>query len=156
MKKDDLKSSEKPQTKGAAGIMENEEDLWISTLCESQCADAPCLLKVHRMNGVAMNIEPNTEREDFEILTKNQGRLCPKPYGLLQKLYNPHRIKGPLKRTNPQKGRGVDPKWVSISWDEALDLIAEKLKKIREKDTKRLAEGGGIGGMRTGNSKGDM
>lgn len=93
MRKDDLKSSEKPPTESVAGVMESEEDLWISTLCESQCADAPCLLKVRRVNGVAMSIEPNTGIEDFEKLTKNQGRLCPKPYGLLQKLYNPHRIK---------------------------------------------------------------
>lgn len=148
MKMNSLKRLDQPLKKSAEGIMTNQEDLWISTLCESQCADAPCLLKVHRVNGVAINIEPNTEIKGFEKLVKNQGKLCPKPYGLLQKLYNPHRIKGPLKRTNPQKGRGVDPKWVGISWDEALDLIAEKLKKIREKDTKRLAEGGGIGGMR--------
>ena len=59
----------------------NEEDLWISTLCESQCADAPCLLKVRRVNGVAMNIEPNTGIEDFEKLTKNQGDSAPNPTG---------------------------------------------------------------------------
>jgi phenylacetyl-CoA:acceptor oxidoreductase len=144
MSKSKLKGFTKPVKKNEG----TEEDTWVSTLCESQCADAPCLLKVRRVNGVAMSIEPNTEIEDFEKLTKNQGRLCPKPYGILQKLYNPYRIKGPLKRTNPQKGRGIDPKWVDISWNEALTIIVEKLKKIRAEDTKKLAEGGGIGGMR--------
>jgi len=34
--------------------------------------------------------------------------------------YDPDRVKVPMKRTNPVKGRGVDPKWVPITWDEAL------------------------------------
>jgi anaerobic selenocysteine-containing dehydrogenase len=130
---------------GAVGV---REDVWIPSICESQCADAPCLLRVHRINGVAVGVEPNTEIEGYEELAKNRGRLCPKAYGVIQKLYNPNRIKGPLKRTNPEKGHGVDPKWVDVSWDEALDIIAEKLRKIRAEDPRKLAEGGGIGGMR--------
>jgi phenylacetyl-CoA:acceptor oxidoreductase len=67
---------------------------------------------------------------------------------LLQKVYNPHRIKTPLKRTNPEKGVGIDPKWVEISWDEALDTIAEKIKKIRGADTIKLAEARGTASIR--------
>src|SRR5204862_390858 len=48
------------------------------------------------------------------------------------KLYNPNRVKGPMKRTNPRKGKDEDPGWVPISWDAALDLLAEKLRAIRE------------------------
>lgn len=129
--------------------MEVKEDIWIPTLCESQCADAPCLLRVHRVNGIAVGVEPNTEIEDYQKIIKNQGRLCPKSYGVIQKIYHPDRIKTPLKRTNPQKGPGIDPGWIPISWDEALDTIAEKMKKIRAEDPRKLAEGGGIGGMRT-------
>ena len=33
------------------------------------------------------------------------GRVCVKAYGLIQKTYNPDRIKSPMKRTNPNKGR---------------------------------------------------
>ena len=125
-----------------------KEDVWIPTLCESQCADAPCLLRVHRVDGVAVGVEPNTQLEDFEHQVKNQGRLCPKSFGVIQKIYNPDRIKGPLKRMNPEKGRGIDPKWVEISWDEALDAIAKKLKRVRADDSRKLADGGGIGAMR--------
>ena len=92
---------------------------------------------------MAVGVAPNTEIEGFEKLTRNQGTLCPKPYFLLQKLYNPNRIKSPLKRTNPQKGIGVDPKWVEITWDEALNTVAEKLKTIRGAETIKLAEGRG-------------
>ena len=47
-------------------------------------------------------------------------------------LYNPDRIKVPLKRTNPVKGRGVDPRWVPITWDEALDTVADKMLELRK------------------------
>src|ERR1022692_1253495 len=36
-----------------------------------------------------------------------------------------------MKRTNPKKGRYEDPGFVRISWDEALDLVADKLKTAR-------------------------
>jgi phenylacetyl-CoA:acceptor oxidoreductase len=122
------------------------EDTWIPAACEGFCSDSPCALWVHRVDGVAVSIEPNKEGEGFEQMAKGRGRLCAKPYSLIQKLYNPNRVKGPLKRTNPEKGRGVDPKWVSISWDEALDTISKKLKEIRQEDTMRLATSGpGIG-----------
>ena len=38
--------------------------------------------------------------------------------------YDPNRVTKPLRRTNPEKGSGVDPKWKGISWDEALDEFA--------------------------------
>ena len=100
------------------------EDTWIPTICMA-CNHGPDLIRVRRVNGVAVSLEGNTEGPGFVELTKNRGRTCPKPYGSIQKLYNQHRIKGPLKRTNPRKGIGIDPKWIEISWDEALDTIAE-------------------------------
>ena len=36
-----------------------------------------------------------------------------------------------MKRTNPQKGRNEDPKFVPISWDEALNTIADKIMELR-------------------------
>ena len=60
-------------------------------------------------------------------------------------LYNPYRVKTPLKRTNPNKGPDVDPKWVEITWDEALDTIASKIKKIRDEDPRKLVIWEGFG-----------
>jgi phenylacetyl-CoA:acceptor oxidoreductase len=136
------------QKKSVTPTIENkttgiQEDVWIPAVCHLQCVDQACSMKVHRVNGVAVGIAPNRDVKDFEKLTKGEGRLCPKPYMQLQKVHNPHRIKTPLKRTNPEKGVGIDPKWVEISWDEALDTITEKLKKIRGADTIKLAEARG-------------
>jgi thiosulfate reductase/polysulfide reductase chain A len=56
------------------------------------------------------------------------GTLCPKGNAGIVQLYDPDRVKKPLKRTNPDKAVGADPKWQEISWDQALDEIAAKMK----------------------------
>lgn len=118
------------------------DDVWIPTACSS-CVDGPCLVRVHRINGVAINIEGNATKTEFKELTKGKGHICPKAFGLLQKLYNPHRVKGPMKRTNPKKGHDENPGWIEISWDEALETVGQRLKEIREKDPRRLSYGYG-------------
>ena len=65
--------------------------------------------------------------------------LSPFAYAYKQRVTSPNRIKFPMKRVdwnpegerNPQN-RGVS-KYVRISWDEATDLIAKELKRIKEK-----------------------
>jgi anaerobic selenocysteine-containing dehydrogenase len=47
----------------------------------------------------------------------------------LEWFYHPDKLKFPLKRTG-ERGEG---KWQQISWDQALDEIADKLKEIRDK-----------------------
>jgi anaerobic selenocysteine-containing dehydrogenase len=63
----------------------------------------------------------------------SNGKLCPKGHLGAYILYDPDRFKGPMKRTNPEKGRNVDPKWQPISWDEALDIVAARLNALRDK-----------------------
>jgi phenylacetyl-CoA:acceptor oxidoreductase len=99
----------------------------VSTYCY-QCVAGPDLLKVRVEDGVATEVMPNFEAAEIHPAG---GKACVKAFGLVQKSYNPHRILQPMKRTNPKKGRGEDPGFVPISWDEALDLVAEKLNAIR-------------------------
>ena len=100
----------------------------VATYCY-QCVAGPDLLKVKVEDGVATAIEPNF---DAVGVHPADGRVCVKAFGLVQKTYNPSRVLAPMKRTNPKKGRNEDPGFVAISWDEALDLIAERLRGIRE------------------------
>jgi anaerobic selenocysteine-containing dehydrogenase len=51
-----------------------------------------------------------------------------------------------MKRTNPDKGPGVDPKWQEISWDEAYNIVADKLKKIRAENPNKFMYTYGWGG----------
>ncbi len=99
----------------------------VPTYCY-QCVAGPDLLTVKVQNGVATEVEPNFTAADIHPA---DGTVCVKAYGLVEKLYNPHRIQSPMKRTNPRKGRDEDPGFTPISWDEALDLIAEKLNGVR-------------------------
>ncbi len=60
------------------------------------------------------------------------GKLCPKGHLGTYFLYDPDRFKGPMRRTNPQKGRNEDPGWEPISWDEAYDEVAKRINELRE------------------------
>lgn len=91
-----------------------------------QCP-ARCGIDVYTTDGRVHAIYGNT---DHPIAN---GKLCPKgPLGTYI-LYDPDRFKGPMKRTNPKKGRNEDPKFVPISWDEALNTVAARLQGLRDK-----------------------
>lgn len=117
-----------------------------------QCVAGPDLLKVEVEDGVATRVQSNYDAQPFHPAG---GRVCVKAYGLVQKTYNPNRVQQPMKRTNPLKGRHEDPGFVPISWDEALDAIAERMRDIRARGLKdesgypRLAVSFGGGGTPT-------
>ena len=117
-----------------------------------QCVAGPDLMKVEVEDGIATRIESNYDVADQH---PGGGRVCVKAYGLIQKTYNPHRVAQPMKRTNPKKGRDEDPGFVPISWDEALEIVAAKLREIRAKGLRdeegypRLAVSFGGGGTPT-------
>jgi phenylacetyl-CoA:acceptor oxidoreductase len=115
-----------------------------------QCVAGPDLLNVVVQDNVAVRVEPNW---NFREAHPAAGRVCVKAYGLVQKTYNPYRVKQPLIRTNPRKGKNEDPQWKAVTWDEALNLVAEKLKAVRatglkdEQGYPRVAVTFGSGGI---------
>ncbi len=56
------------------------------------------------------------------------GSLCVRGKAALEVLYSPDRLESPLIRVG-EKGEGEFRK---VSWDEALDFVAEKMRKIKE------------------------
>lgn len=99
----------------------------VPTYCY-QCVAGPDPMTVKVVNGVATEVGPNPAAAGIHPA---DGRPCVRAYGLVQKTYNPHRVLQPMKRTNPRKGRDEDPGFVAISWDEALDTVAARLRDIR-------------------------
>ena len=112
---------------------------WIPTACNMCGGQTGILVKVQ--DGRVVKIEPNPDNPigvanistDFWRWKNTDGAaMCPKGNAGPLALYDPDRVKTPLKRTNPAKGKGVDPGWVALSWDEAMDTIAGKLKELRD------------------------
>jgi len=114
-----------------------QEDVWIPTQC-GRCYNW-CGTWVHRVNGVAVEVQGESNSTQGA-----GGGLCAKGISSLQQLYDPNRLNVPLRRTNPEKGIGVDPKWKEITWDEAYDEIIPRIKKILEDNpSKLIARAGG-------------
>ncbi len=64
---------------------------------------------------------------------RNDGTLCPKGQAQIVSVYDPHRVKKPLVRTN---AKGVTGEWRQATWDEALDLVAAKYQEVAAEDPK--------------------
>jgi len=60
--------------------------------------------------------------EDFWL---NKGSICPKGERVTEHVYAPNRVKTPMKK--------VDGKFESISWDQALQEIGDKLLALKDK-----------------------
>jgi anaerobic selenocysteine-containing dehydrogenase/Fe-S-cluster-containing dehydrogenase component len=90
---------------------------WYSSTC-TECS-AGCGIQVRTRAGRAVKIEGNP---DSPI---NRGSLCALGHSSLQHLYDPDRIRQPLKRTRNDKGESV---LTPISWEEALSAVSSALK----------------------------
>ena len=82
-----------------------------------------CVLRAHIKEGKLVNLEGDPEGP------LNLGSICEKGKAAVQYVYSPYRLRHPLKRAG-KRGAG---KWKRISWDEALDITADNLLKIRDK-----------------------
>ncbi len=75
---------------------------WIPSTCK-MCLHS-CSNLVHVTDdGIINKIEGNPTNPS------NAGKLCPKGNAGIMRHYDPERFKQPLRRTNPEKGPGVDP-----------------------------------------------
>ncbi len=60
----------------------------------------------------------------------SRGRNCAKGPATLNQIHDPERIRYPLKRAG-KRGEG---EWQRVSWDEALDDIAQQVRKALQED----------------------
>ncbi|MEW6442815.1 MAG: molybdopterin-dependent oxidoreductase [bacterium] len=106
------------------------EETWIPTTCHG-CFNS-CAIRVRTQDGRVTGL-----RGDPDVVS-SRGKACGKALARIADLYDPNRVTTPLKRTNPVKGLGVDPRWQPISWDEAMDTIVGKLDAVRKDDPRKL------------------
>ncbi len=110
------------------------------TTCAYHCF-RDCILKLRVKDGVIVSCEPDDTinpgipREDGHLTESSinagmiQTRPCAKGYAQVQMIYDPNRVKYPMKRV----GRRGEGRFERITWDEALDTIANKLLETKEK-----------------------
>ena len=92
--------------------------------CPHDCPDT-CAWEVTVKDGVAVQLVGD-KSHPF-----TRGGLCAKVAHYLERVYHPDRLLHPLRRTGP-KGSG---NFESVSWDEALDDIARRLRTIIEQQS---------------------
>jgi anaerobic dimethyl sulfoxide reductase subunit A len=101
---------------------ENEKIVW--SACTVNCGSR-CPLRMHVVDGEIRYVETdNTGDDDYAGL--HQVRACLRGRSMRRRVYNPDRLKYPMKRVGV-RGEG---KFVRISWEEAFDTIADSMKNI--------------------------
>jgi anaerobic selenocysteine-containing dehydrogenase len=88
-------------------------------LCTAHCATIATV-----EDGRVTRLDPDHDHP-------NGGVICVKGKAAPELVYNTDRLNYPLKRTRPKDH--PDPGWERVSWDEALDDIAQRLTSIRER-----------------------
>lgn len=97
--------------------------------CPRNCYDT-CSIKTYVRDGIVQFVEGAPES------TFTKGALCVKGYTYPRRLYSPDRIKYPM--IQDKRGSG---NWRRISWDEAMDRIADKILEIKKRDGSLLGLG---------------
>lgn len=75
-----------------------------------------CPYLIHVLDGKVQRIEPHDEL-----------KACARGYAYIQRVYASDRLKFPMKRVG-ERGESLFEK---ISWAEALDMVAENLKRVK-------------------------
>ena len=106
---------------------------WIPTVC-NMCGGTTGI-QAHVLNGRVTKIEPNSFNPvgvcnvstDYAALKSTGARMCPKGNAGMMSLYDPDRVKAPLKRVGA-RGAG---QWQEITYEQAVTEIAGKLAAIK-------------------------
>ena len=111
----------------------NDMEVMTWSGCAVNCGSR-CQLRVFSKHGRIIRIETdNTNDPEASILNGEytQIRACQRGRSMIQRIYAPERLKYPLKRV----GRRGEGRFERISWSQALDEIAGRLKDTIDKHT---------------------
>lgn len=92
--------------------------------CPAHNCGGRCLLIAHIHDGRITRLDTD-DRPD--TLAAPQLRACVRGRAYLRRQYHPDRLTQPLKRI----GRRGEGKFASITWDEALNLVASEMQRVK-------------------------
>ncbi|EBE8061571.1 dimethyl sulfoxide reductase subunit A [Salmonella enterica] len=121
----------------------SSEEKLVWSACTVNCGSR-CPLHMHVVDGEIKYVETdNTGNDDYDEL--HQVRACLRGRSMRRRVYNPDRLKYPMKRVG-KRGEG---KFERISWEEAYSTIASNLQRLIKEygnDSIYLNYGTGTGG----------
>lgn len=108
---------------------------WISAACWHNCGGR-CLNKALVREGVVIRQKTDDTHPDTPDFPQQRG--CSRGRAQRQQVLGVDRLKYPMRRKNWAPGGGKkemrgNDEWIRISWDEALDIVAGEIKRIKEK-----------------------
>ncbi|WP_140919224.1 DmsA/YnfE/YnfF family dimethyl sulfoxide reductase [Limnobaculum xujianqingii] len=103
------------------GAAPEAKTVW--SACTVNCGSR-CPLRMHVVNGEIKYVETDNTGDD--VYQDHQVRACLRGRSMRRRVYNPDRLKYPMKRVG-KRGKG---KFKRITWEEAYDEIANNLKRI--------------------------
>ncbi|MDR0500895.1 MAG: molybdopterin-dependent oxidoreductase [Coriobacteriales bacterium] len=124
---------------GTGGLGDSAQNgVWKTAACMNNCScgSSRCLLKAYVVDGVPVQLR--TDEYTTDTPETPQKRACLRGRAQISNILSADRVKYPMKRKgwspdNPNgEMRGKD-EWERISWDEAIDIIANEMKKIIDK-----------------------
>ncbi len=99
----------------------------IRTGCPAHNCGGRCLLRVFVKDGVIFRIDGDDRTSDNS--SDPQLRPCIRGRAYRRRQYHPDRLKYPMRRTG-KRGEG---QFERIPWNDALDLMASRMLRIKEK-----------------------
>lgn len=86
-----------------------------------------CSVVIHTLGDRAENVKPTVVHIEGDTDSPvNRGTLCPKGISLKQYVVNDRRLEKPLYRAPGSS------EWEPISWDDAIDRMARRIKDSRD------------------------
>lgn len=108
-----------------SGQIPAEEEEIFCGVCRGNCSGT-CKINVHVVNGKIVK----TSKRPFNSFPEGQiDRICLRGLSQPYNIYGPNRIQYPMRRVG-ERGAG---EWERVTWDEAVDEIAQRWQEIREK-----------------------
>jgi anaerobic selenocysteine-containing dehydrogenase len=99
----------------------------VHAACPHDCPDT-CAIRVTVADGQVVRLQGDPDHPP------THGALCTKVSRYVERVEHPERVLHPLKRVGP-KGAG---RFVRVSWDEALDQIAQRLQAVAARDPQAI------------------
>lgn len=125
-----------PQSADQTAASAEDEGEWKPFRCFRASCHANCVSKALVKDGVVIRVKTDDRfQEETDEMPFQRG--CLRGQAKRKTVYAADRLKYPMKRKNwsPENPnghlRGKD-EWVRISWDEACDIIASEIKRVRD------------------------